>query len=125
VPIKAAVFVMTLPYSDGLFCCAFLAEGLLLQTTILAAKMFVFLFQDGDPLQGVQAFPIADLLQMFKILPAQRANFATKLRYFRTQFANALHPVADVEFRSAFFKQKAISVDAAKRQASKGQSSVF
>src|SRR5260221_6876176 len=88
----------------------FFAEGLLLQTTILAAKMLVFLFQDRDPLQrtGMHAFPIADLLPKFEVLLAQRANFVAKLRYFRTQFANARHPVADNGVRTAFFKQKAI-----------------
>jgi CBS domain-containing protein len=93
----------------GLFF-GFLAEGLLLQTTILAAKMFVFLFQDRNPFEGasVHAFPIADLLPKVEVLPAQRGNFVAKLRYFRTQFANARHPVAAVQFRSAFFKQKAI-----------------
>jgi hypothetical protein len=60
----------------------FPAEGLLLQATILATKMFVFLFQDPDPLQGadLHAFPIADLLPKFEIFPAQRPNFVTKLR---------------------------------------------
>ena len=72
--------------------------------------MLVFLFEDGDSFEGagVHAFPIADLLAEFEIFPAQRRNFLAELREFRTQFANAIDPVAEVKIRPAVFEHEAI-----------------
>jgi hypothetical protein len=55
------------------------AEELILELTILAAKLGDFLFQLGDPLlgHGVLTAPIAGLVPEFEVLASQLRHFGT------------------------------------------------
>jgi hypothetical protein len=93
----------------GLFF-GFFAEELLLQATILAAEMFVFLLQHRDPLERgrVHALPITDLLPQLEVFTAHGRHFVAKLRHFQTQLAKAILPTVGILFGPTFFEQKAI-----------------
>jgi len=88
----------------------FQPEELLLQTTILAAELFVVLLQDGDAFDraGMHALPVANLLPQFEILTAQRRNLTAKLRHFPTQLSGQLYPVAGSRFLPTLFDEKTI-----------------
>jgi hypothetical protein len=97
------------PIFGGLFF-GLLPEELVLQPTIFAAELFVFLLQDGLAFEGTRmpAFPVTDLLPQFEILAAQPSHVPPKLCHFLSKFSEEILPTANLRCVAAFFKKNAV-----------------